>query len=40
MTTKHILLPGDDIGLTLEKASEIDAFEATREASMPWMAAQ
>ncbi len=34
---KHCLLNGlDDIGLTLEKASAIDAFEAKNAASRPW----
>ncbi len=35
---KHCLLNGlDDIGLTLEKASAIDAFEARQNASQPWL---
>ncbi len=35
---KHCLLNGlDDIGLTLEKASAIDAFEARQDASQPWL---
>ncbi len=35
---KHCLMNGlDDIGLTLEKAASIDAFEAQRKAAMPWM---
>ncbi len=34
---KHCLLNGlDDIGLTLEHASKIDAFEANLKASQPW----
>ena len=37
---KHCLLHGlDDIGLTLEKAAKIDAFEEDRRASRPWLAA-
>ncbi len=36
---KHCLLNGlDDIGLTLAKASEIDAYEARRRESQPWLA--
>ncbi|MDO5657623.1 MAG: 3-isopropylmalate dehydratase small subunit [Paracoccus sp. (in: a-proteobacteria)] len=35
---KHCLLNGlDDIGLTLEKASAIDAFEAQAAQSRPWV---
>ncbi|MDR9395375.1 3-isopropylmalate dehydratase small subunit [Roseovarius sp. SYSU LYC5161] len=35
---KHCLLEGlDDIGLTMEKASAIDAFEAGASASRPWV---
>ncbi len=35
---KHCLLNGlDDIGLTLEKAASIDAFEAQAAASRPWL---
>jgi len=35
---KHCLLNGlDDIGLTLEKASAIDRFEAKRQTSQPWL---
>jgi 3-isopropylmalate/(R)-2-methylmalate dehydratase small subunit len=35
---KHCLLEGlDDIGLTLEKASAIDAFEAGAATSRPWV---
>ena len=35
---KHCLLNGlDDIGLTLEKASAIDGFEAKADASRPWV---
>jgi 3-isopropylmalate/(R)-2-methylmalate dehydratase small subunit len=35
---KHCLLNGlDDIGLTMEKASSIDAFEARITAEHPWM---
>lgn len=35
---KHCLLEGlDDIGLTMEKASAIDAFEATANAQRPWV---
>lgn len=38
---KHCLLNGlDDIGLTLEKAGDIDAFEAERRARQPWLDAQ
>ena len=34
---KHCLLNGlDDIGLTLEKAASIDAFEARAKAARPW----
>jgi len=34
---KHCLLNGlDDIGLTMERASEIDAFEAKLQAERPW----
>ena len=36
---KHCLLNGlDDIGLTMEKSADIDAFEAKRAASQPWLA--
>ncbi|MDJ0894228.1 MAG: 3-isopropylmalate dehydratase small subunit [Alphaproteobacteria bacterium] len=35
---KHCLLNGlDDIGLTLEKVSEIDGYEETQKASQPWL---
>ena len=35
---KHLLLNGlDDIGLTMEKASDIDAFEKKQKESQPWM---
>jgi 3-isopropylmalate/(R)-2-methylmalate dehydratase small subunit len=35
---KHCLLNGlDDIGLTLEKAASIDAFEKKQAASQPWL---
>ncbi|RVT87369.1 3-isopropylmalate dehydratase small subunit [Rhodobacteraceae bacterium CCMM004] len=35
---KHCLLNGlDDIGLTLEKAASIDAFEAQAEQARPWV---
>ena len=35
---KHCLLNGlDDIGLTLEKASAIDAFEAKQQQTDPWL---
>lgn len=35
---KHCLLGGlDDIGLTLEKAPAIDAFEAKQRAACPWL---
>jgi len=35
---KHCLLEGlDDIGLTLEKATAIDTFEATAATSRPWV---
>ena len=35
---KHCLLNGlDDIGLTLEKAAEIDGYEARQRAEQPWL---
>jgi 3-isopropylmalate/(R)-2-methylmalate dehydratase small subunit len=35
---KHCLLNGlDDIGLTMEKKSEIDAFEARQKEAQPWL---
>jgi 3-isopropylmalate/(R)-2-methylmalate dehydratase small subunit len=35
---RHCLLNGlDDIGLTMEKAEAIDAFEAHRHAAVPWL---
>ena len=35
---KHRLLNGlDDIGITLAKAAEIDAFEAKQKAARPWL---
>ncbi|MBI1275481.1 3-isopropylmalate dehydratase small subunit [bacterium] len=35
---KHCLLNGlDDIGLTLEHAGDIDAFEAKQKTSQPWL---
>lgn len=35
---KHFLLNGlDEIGLTLEKAATIDAFEARQRAEQPWL---
>jgi 3-isopropylmalate/(R)-2-methylmalate dehydratase small subunit len=35
---KHLLLNGlDDIGLTMEKASDIDAFEKKQKESQPWL---
>ncbi len=35
---KHCLMNGlDDIGLTLEKSSKINSFEAERAASQPWL---
>ncbi len=35
---KHCLLEGlDDIGLTMEKAASIDAFEAAASAQRPWV---
>ncbi len=35
---KHCLLEGlDDIGLTLEKAASVDAFEAKASAARPWV---
>ena len=38
---KHCLLNGlDDIGLTLEKKSSIDSFEAKQHASQPWLYSQ
>jgi 3-isopropylmalate/(R)-2-methylmalate dehydratase small subunit len=37
---RHCLLNGlDDIGLTLEKADAIDAFEARMDATAPWLRA-
>ncbi len=37
---KHCLLNGlDDIGLTMEKATSIDTFEAKRQAQQPWLSA-
>jgi 3-isopropylmalate/(R)-2-methylmalate dehydratase small subunit len=37
---KHCLLNGlDDIGLTMEKAEAIDAFEAKQAAEAPWLKA-
>jgi len=36
--TKHRLLNGlDDIGLTMEKKSEIDDFEKKQKESQPWL---
>ena len=38
---KHCLLNGlDDIGLTLEKADKIDAYEAKQREAQPWLAAE
>jgi 3-isopropylmalate/(R)-2-methylmalate dehydratase small subunit len=35
---KHCLLNGlDDIGLTLQDADDITAYEVTRKASSPWL---
>ena len=35
---KHCLLEGlDDIGLTLEHADEIEAYEAKRKQQAPWL---
>ena len=35
---KHCLLTGlDEIGLTLEKAAAVDAFEARDRMARPWM---
>ncbi len=35
---KHCLLNGlDDIGLTMEKADSIEAFEAKSSAEFPWL---
>ena len=35
---KHCLLNGlDDIGLTLQKAAEIDTYEARQRAAQPWL---
>jgi 3-isopropylmalate/(R)-2-methylmalate dehydratase small subunit len=35
---KHCLLNGlDDIGLTLQKAAEIDSYEARQRAAQPWL---
>ncbi len=37
---KHCLLNGlDDIGLTLEKAEKIDAFEVRQREALPWLSA-
>ncbi len=37
---RHCLLNGlDDIGLTLQRAEKIDAFESKRKQSEPWLAA-
>jgi 3-isopropylmalate/(R)-2-methylmalate dehydratase small subunit len=37
---RHCLLNGlDDIGLTMEKAGAIDAFEARLAAETPWLSA-
>lgn len=37
---KHCLMNGlDDIGLTLKKADKVEAFEAARAQSQPWLAA-
>ncbi|OZA05460.1 MAG: 3-isopropylmalate dehydratase, partial [Polynucleobacter sp. 24-46-87] len=38
---KHCLLNGlDDIGLTLQHADKIKAYEAERILKMPWLATQ
>ncbi len=38
---KHLMLNGlDDIGQTLQHSAAIDAFEAKRAQSQPWLAAQ
>ena len=35
---KHRLLEGlDDIGITMARAAEIDAFEARQKAAQPWL---
>lgn len=35
---KHCLFNGlDDIGLTLEKAADIDSFESNRNLKSPWL---
>jgi 3-isopropylmalate/(R)-2-methylmalate dehydratase small subunit len=35
---KHCLLNGlDDIGLTMQKATRIDTFEAAQKDSQPWL---
>ena len=35
---KHCLLNGlDDIGLTLQKGSEIDSFEGKQKSTQPWL---
>jgi 3-isopropylmalate/(R)-2-methylmalate dehydratase small subunit len=35
---KHCLLNGlDDIGLTMEKAASIDAYESKLQVSHPWV---
>jgi 3-isopropylmalate/(R)-2-methylmalate dehydratase small subunit len=37
---KHCLLNGlDDIGLTMQKAPAIDAYEARQRTAQPWLAA-
>jgi len=39
-SVKHCLLNGlDDIGLTMEKASAIDTYEAKQAAAAPWLRA-
>jgi 3-isopropylmalate/(R)-2-methylmalate dehydratase small subunit len=38
---KHCLINGlDDIGLTLEKGSKIDAYEADQRTTQPWLSGQ
>ena len=37
---KHCLLNGlDDIGLTMEKETDIDAYEKKQKESQPWLGA-
>ena len=34
---KLMVLPGDGIGLSLEKVGEIDGYQETQRASQPWL---